>query len=176
MASVEDKSEDSVDILKASLDEQRRFHDELTSAFRNERNKIVYFIGTILAILTFLYAGATDTTKTVAERLFIPDELYGLIFYFAGLFSLMYALVSLIRGARPDTQWNVPSDVIEESVLNKVDRTMTEQDFLQRLVDEYEQSTSMNLKVHTKKSEAIRTSFFPLLIGAIILIVLRFFQ
>lgn len=88
----------------------------------------------------------------------------------------MYALVSLIRGARPDTQWNVPSDVIEESVLNKIDGNMTEQEFLQRLVDEYEQSTSINLKVHTKKSEAVRTSFFPLLIGAIILVVLRFFQ
>lgn len=69
MASVEDESQDSVDILKVSLDEQRRFHDELTSAFRNERNKIVYFIGTILAILTFLYAGATDTTKNCRSTL-----------------------------------------------------------------------------------------------------------
>jgi hypothetical protein len=170
-----DESE-RIELLQIALAEQRRFHDELTASYRGLRNKILYFIGAILAVMTFLYAGATDDAKSVSERLFIPSELYGVIFYFFGLFCLIYALFTLVKGARPDTQWNVPTDTIEEHVIGKVNSKMRQADFLQEIVDEYETSSKLNLTVHGNKSEAIRSSFFPLLIGAIILVVLRFFQ
>ena len=170
------QDENATALLQLALEEQRRFHDELTTSFDGQRNKIVYFIATALAILTFLYSGATDSAKSISERLFIPDELYGIIFYFFGLFSLLYALVELIKGARPDTQWEVPSDAIEQHALGDVNDQISKKAFLQSLVNEYEVSSTKNLTVHGKKSEAIKSAFFPLLIGAIILVVLRFFQ
>lgn len=167
---------DRVNILQTALDEQRRFHDEITSSFDKLKSRTVYYIGAILATLTFLYAGALDPNKTTRQRLFIPDELYGMLFYFFGVACIIYALFTLTKGARPDSQWNVYSDSTEQRVVGGVDNSMSEEEYLQSLVDGYESHTEMNLRVHDRNSEAMRSAFFPMLIGGIILVVLRFFQ
>lgn len=154
------------------IEEQRRFHDELTDSFKSLRGKITTYIGLILAFLAFLYAGALDDSKPTQERLFIPEELYGKIFYAAGLFLLLYALGKLIYGARPNSVWTVAfqsndCDAIEE---------MTESEYLIKQKNDYENARKDNILVHAKKHEAVKDSFYPLLLGAILLIVLRYFQ
>lgn len=165
----------SKEVLKVAVDEQRRFHDELTDSFKGLRTKILTFIGATLALLTFLYAGASKdngAALSTQERLFIPHELYGLIFYFAGLACLLYALAKLVHGAKPDATWSVPLEQDDYIGLNEKDEVV----FLTKLKDEYVKTTSSNLKVHSKKSAALKDSFYPLLIGAILLVVLRYFQ
>lgn len=165
----------SVEVLRIAVEEQRRFHDELTSSFRGLRNKTLSFIGATLALLTFLYAGASSSdggNLTTAERLFIPHELYGLIFYFVGLSCIIYALGKLVHGAKPDAVWSVPLEQRDYANLIEDD----ERRFLQKLKDEYVAKTEENLQVHAKKSEALKDSFYPLLVGAILLVVLRYFQ
>jgi hypothetical protein len=166
--------EPSIEVLRTAVEEQRRFHDELTSSFRSLRTKILSFIGAILALLAFLYASAADAGKNVptADRLFIPDELYGLIFYFVGLACLLYALARLVHGAKPDVQWNVPFEHKDYLELKESDERL----YLEKLKNEYVSCGQMNITVHEKKSEAIADSFYPLLIGAILLVVLRYFQ
>ena len=44
---------EQIEILKSTLAEQQRFHDELTNSFDDTKNRIVVYIGAILAILTF---------------------------------------------------------------------------------------------------------------------------
>jgi hypothetical protein len=170
------KNERAAPILLVALDEQRRFHQELTNSFDNIKRKIVLYIGAILAVLTFLYSGALDETKTMRQRLFIPDELYGMIFYFFGLACLVYALFVLIRAMRTDTQWEVFSDTTERRVVGSIDEKLDEDEYLQEMVNGYETATGKNLQAHRIKSIALQNAFLPMIGGAIILVVLRFFQ
>jgi hypothetical protein len=168
--------ERSIAILHVALDEQRRFHDELTRSFDVIKSKIVYYIGAILATMTFLYSGALDEHKSTLEKLFIPNELYGMLFYFFGVICLLYSLAVLAKGMRPDIRWNVYTEATEQRVVGGVDTSLSEREYLQDMVDGYESYTNTNLESHNKKSEATRAAFFPMVMGAIILTVLRLFQ
>ncbi|HSW66684.1 MAG TPA: hypothetical protein VLI54_06115 [Bacillota bacterium] len=165
----------SNEVLRIAVEEQRRFHNELTSSFAATRAKILYFIGASLALLTFLYAGASNPDGhklTVHERLFIPHDLYGLIFYFAGLTLVLYALAKLIHGAKPDSLWSVPFEQEDFITLKDTDERI----YLEKLKNEYVKTTASNLAVHDRKSCALKDAFYPLLLGAIVLVVLRYFQ
>lgn len=158
--------------LRLYIHEQSRFHDELTSSSNGAKTKIATYIGTILALFAFLYAGALDPTKTVLQRLFIPDELYGKIFYAIGLFFLLFALGKLIHGARPNGFWSVgyqSSDLIDVE-------SMSETDYLIKLKNNNDEARASNIDQYNKKFVALKDAFFPMLIGAIIMIVLRYFQ
>lgn len=158
--------------LKAYIEEQRRFHDELTRSYEMLRTKIVTQIGGTLALLAFLYAGALDTTKTTLERLFIPPELYGKIFYYLGLFFILYSLGKVIHGARPNGVWTVAY----QSQDNKPVESMAHKDYLIKLKNDYDKARADNAVQYSKKYEAYKDAFYPLLAGAIIMIVLRYFQ
>lgn len=158
--------------LKTYIEEQRRYHAELTSSYLGKTTKIITYIGAILALLAFLYSGALDSTKPTFERLFIPAELYGKIFYAFGLFLLLYALGKLIHAARPAGQWTV---AVQSKDVKAVE-SMTEEAYLLKLKDDYENARRDNIALNDTKHYAIRDSYYPMLIGAIVLIVLRYFQ
>lgn len=170
------KDEIAISILLTALDEQRRFHDEITKSFDNIKSKIVLYIGAMLAVLTFLYSSALDENKSMRDRLFIPTELYGMLFYFFGLACMIYALFVLIRAMRTDTQWEVYTETAERRIVGSVDNKLDQREYLQEMVDGYEVATNKNLGAHGIKAVAIRTAFSPMIGGAIILVVLRFFQ
>ena len=170
------KDEIIISILLTALEEQRRFHDEITNSFDNIKSKTVLYIGAMLTVLTFLYSGALDNTKSMRARLFMPTELYGMLFYFFGLACVIYALFVLIRAMRSDTQWEVYTETAERRVIGGVDKKLNQKEYLQEMVDGYELATNKNLKAHGIKAEAIKTAFSPMIGGAIILVVLRFFQ
>ncbi len=158
--------------IKLYIEEQRLYHNELTSANIAVRNKTVTYIGATLALLAFLYAGALNTDKTTLQRLFIPEELYGKIFYFFGLFLVLYALGKLIHGSRPNGVWTVAV----ESKDAKLVENMSEEDYLVKLKDDYENTRADNIQQYNSHHTAFKDAFYPLLLGAIILIVLRYFQ
>jgi hypothetical protein len=167
---------EQIEILKSTLAEQQRFHDELTNSFDDTKNRIVVYIGAILAILTFLCSGAIDTSKGVRERLFIPEELYGIIFYFFGLTCILYALFVLVRAMKMDTQWEVYTDTSDRRIIGSIDNRLTKREYLQEMVNGYEDASEKNLKSHKIKYLAVQNAFLPMIAGAIILVVLRFFQ
>ena len=132
---------EQIEILKSTLAEQQRFHDELTNSFDDTKNRIVVYIGAILAGLAFLYSGAIDTSKGVRERLFIPEELYGIIFYFFGLTCILYALFVLIRAMKMDTQWEVYTDTSDRRIIGSIDDRLTKREYLQEMVNGYEDAS-----------------------------------
>lgn len=158
--------------LKLYIEEQRRYHDELTAANITIRNKITTYIGVILALLTFLYSGALDKTKPTLERLFIPPELYGKIFYFFGLFFVFYSISRLVHASRPNGTWSVAVDSKDTELIESIH----EEEYLVKLKNDYELARSENVVQYDKRFIAFKDSFYPLLLGAIILIVLRYFQ
>ena len=158
--------------LKTYIEGQQRYHDELSASNNSVKSRIATYIGLILALLAFLYVGALDESKTVLERLFIPDELYGKIFYVAGLFFLLMALGRLINGSRPSGSWSVghqSADVAEVE-------NMKEEDYLIKLKNDNDDSRLYNLNQYNEQFDALKKSFYPMLLGAIIMIVLRYFQ
>ena len=159
--------------IRLYIEEQRRYHDELTHSFSVQKTRIYAYIGAILAVLAFLYSGALDENKTTTrEKLFIPDELYGQVFYAFGLFLLLYALGKLVQGARPNSIWTV---ALQSKDYKKVE-SKSEGEYLVELKDYYEDARSSNIVQYSEKHEALRDSFYPMLLGAIILVVLRYFQ
>ncbi len=158
--------------LRIYINEQRHFHDELTTANLSLKNKIATYIGAILAFMAFLYVGALDESKTVLERLFIPDELYGKIFYAAGLLFLLMALGKLINGSRPNGTWSVG---YESSDINSIE-IMKEEDYLIKLKNDNDNARKSNILQYNSKFTSLKDSFYPMLLGATIMIVIRYFQ
>ncbi len=158
--------------LRIYIEEQRLYHAELTSSWLGKHTRIVTYIGAILALLAFLYAGALDSSQSTKVRLFIPDEIYGQVFYAFGLFLLLYALGKLIHGARPSGAWTV---AVESKDVHVVE-SLTEEEYLVKLKNDYEAARKDNIVLNSRKHEAIKDSYYPMLLGAIILIVLRYFQ
>ncbi|HEV2402854.1 MAG TPA: hypothetical protein VGS08_01495 [Candidatus Saccharimonadales bacterium] len=158
--------------IKLYIEEQRRYHDELTLANITARAKIITYTGAVLALLAFLYVGALDSRKTVAQKLFIPQQLYGKLFYYFGLFAVLYALGKLIHGSRPSGIWTV---AVESKDVSTVE-TMSEESYLIKLKNDYEVARKSNIQQYDRRQTALGDSFYPMLMGAIILIVLRYFQ
>lgn len=77
-----------------------------------------------------------------------------------------------MHGARPGAIWSVPFTQSDYANLSEKD----EREYLLNLKNEYIEKTESNLIVHGKKSVALKDSFYPLLLGAIILVALRYFQ
>jgi hypothetical protein len=176
MVRLTDDDKRAIAILTVALEEQRRFHSELTANFDIQKSRIVYYIGATLATLTFLYSGALDSTKSMRQKLFIPEELYGILFYFFGIGCVIYALFVLARGMRQDGRWEVFTEATERKVIGDVSSSLTEREYLQEMVNGYEEYIGKNLKFHETKVRSTKSAFFPMLMGAIILIVLRLFQ
>lgn len=158
--------------LKKYIDEQDKWHNELTTANNGAKAKIMTYIGVILGLLVFLYSSALDAKKDYLERLFIPDELYGRIFYSVGLFLLLFALGKLIHGARPNGEWHVGY----KSSDSKRVEGMSEEEYLIKLKNDNDKARECNMNAYNKRWTTIKDSFYPMLIGAIIMVVLRYFQ
>lgn len=158
--------------LKIYIAEQERFHDELTAANAGLKVRLTTYIGAILALLAFLYVSALDSSKTPQARLFIPHELYGQIFYITGLFFILYALGRLIHGMRPNGFWSVGYDSTD---LKKVE-SLSEEEYLMKLKNDNDNARRSNVDDYNRRQSSLKDAFYPMLIGAIMMIVLRYFQ
>lgn len=152
--------------------QQERFHDELTAEKNRIKTKNYTYIAAIFTFFAFIYSSALNDSKPVQDRLFIPDELYGIIFYAAGLFFLMYALGKLIHGARPYGVWYVGYESEDAEAVE----TMSEDDYMVKLKNDNETAHERNIAQYNKHYIAVKDSFYPMVIGAIVLVVLRYFQ
>ena|SRR5579862_8159721 len=161
------QSKPSVEVLRVAIEEQRRFHDELTEAYHGVSVKILTLAGGGLALLTFLYSNPADPKNP----LFIPQQLYGKIIYFAALLSTLAALGLLIHGIKPTGQWEVAP---ETEALESLDET-DEHKYLLYVKNRYVACFKNNLKEYSFKHKYLKLSFYPLVFGAIILVVIKLF-
>lgn len=152
------------ELLETAIEELRRTYDELSKDYDQVRIKILTFLGGGLALLSFLYA---------AGDLFIPIELYGRIFYFTGLALTISALVILFYSLKP-VQWLIPVDFKE---IEKFEARKTKKDdYLVHLKEEYVTTLRKNMGKYQFKQNLLNISSNQLIIGAIILLVLKFFN
>lgn len=151
----------SDEILKLTIEELRRTLDWLDAAYSSVKTKTLTFIGGGLAVLTFLYASGD---------LFFPDEFYGRIFYVTGLGLMVSAIIMLFVSMWPRTwEFTIEGDDLDD--MNFED----ENHYLQYVKNNYMKAYRANSITYSKNHRILHMSFFPLVVGAIMLVVLKIF-
>jgi len=149
------------EVLKLSIEELRRTSDWLSAGYNNVKTKTLTYLGGSLALLTYLYSGGD---------LFFPDEMYGRIFYVMGLGSVLCAIVMLFLSMLPRRwEFSTDSDDLDDMNFDDVNH------YLQYVKNNYMISYKRNIATYEKNHRVLSLSFFPLVIGAIILVVLKIF-
>jgi hypothetical protein len=155
-------------ILQLTIEELRRTYDWLDSAYVRLKTKTLTFLGAGLAVLTFLYNGGNT---------FIPHETYGIIFYFGGLILLLSALALLLIALLP-RHWEFSVEIPDIEAISfpsKKDFLENEQAYLEYIKNRYVTAYKMNISTYEANQKLLNLSFYPLVLGAIILTVLRMF-
>lgn len=161
------KPKEQVQMLEKGIEELRRTHDEITDAFSKARIKNITFIGANLATLSYLYS----SNGSGNESLFIPEKIYGIIFYFAGLFLCLGSLLILVLALQPIT-WRIPTEMKK---LKKLEYN-SYLDFLKYVRNEYIEGLSINLPKHEKKQKYLNLASPLLIVGAILLLIIKKFN
>lgn len=154
-------SGDEDEILNITIEELRRTLSWLDEAYNRVKTKTLTFIGAGLALLTFLYASGD---------IFFPAEAYGQIFYSIGLALIISAVIMLFASMWPRT-WLFTVDAEDLDDMNFEDKTH----YLQYVKDNYLKAYKANSTTYAKNHKILHMAFFPLVIGAIILVVLKIF-
>ena len=151
-------------ILELTIEELRRTLDWLSAASDSVKTKALTFMGGGLALLAYLYASD-------AGDIFYPDETYGRIFYAVGLALIIGALVMLFNSLLP-RRWDFSIDSSDLEDMNFEDHNH----YLQYVKDNYITAYKRNLATYNTSHRILNLSFFPLVIGGIILVVLKIFN
>ena len=149
------------DILVITIDELRRTLDWLDDAYARVKTKTLTFIGAGLALLTFLYASGD---------IFFPAETYGKIFYCIGLSLVVAAIIMLFASMWP-RRWEFTIDTNDLEDMNFEDKSH----YLQYVKSSYMKAYKANCQTYSKNHRILHMAFFPLVVGAIILVVLKIF-
>lgn len=150
--------EEKEKVAQTAVDELRRKYSELTSSFDQLRNKILAFIAGEIALIAFLFASGVV----------IPNAIYGIIFYGAGvgLITASFIILSIsLRGA----DWHSPGP---SSLLP--DKTNLQA--LTNACNDYSSALETNAPIYARRSKMFDTALMLLLIGVTILIAIKYGQ
>ena len=153
---------DNEKILRVAIEEQRRTYDWIDKSYDQLRLKILTVLGGGLAALTFLYSTGT---------LFIPQEIYGRIFYFSGLGMLISALGILIFALKP-LPWEF--SIEDRDLLQLPANNIVE--YLEYTKQRHMVCYQINIRAYNFKQRLFNLSLNPLIFGSIILVVIKLFR
>ena len=147
--------------LETMIEELRRMNDWVDHAYQRVKTKTLTFLGGGLAVLTFLYSNGET---------FIPTETYGRIFYFCGLGAVLGAIIMLFAALLP-RMWEFS---IESKDIDTVEK-YSGVEYLKYVKDRLFLTYRTNIETYDKNQRLLNRSFYPLVFGAIILVVLKIF-
>lgn len=163
------KSDEIVKIHELSIEELRRTYDEICEHYSSARNRILTFFAGSLGFLGFLYGDGINDAGL--NNIFLPTELYGVIFYWMGLSAYLIAIGVLIIAIQP-IPWIIPTDFKEHKNL----RYSSFATFQEYVIDEYIQAITFNQANEEKKKRLFNIAFYLLTFGAIVLVVIKNFS
>ncbi len=157
------------EILIIAIEELRRRYDKISHDYDTTRIKLITLLGGGLAFLSFMYSGKTPQGKA---DIFFPPALADRIFYFIGLGLVLVAMGVLFWAILP-RDWSLPLDAKR---LNNLDDHYTSKNkFLLYVKNEYLESLAFCMRQLAKLVRMLNASLVMLFIGAIILLVLKYF-
>lgn len=148
--------------LTVAIEELRRTNDWISAAYDRVKVKTFTFLGGGLALLLYLYSPNGD--------IFFPKEVYGRIFYVIGLGLLISSVIMLFISLLP-RRWYFSADLDDMKEMNFED----DNHYLQYVKNEHMVAYENNLKTYEQNHRILTLSFYPLVVGAIILVVLKIF-
>jgi hypothetical protein len=157
------------EITEVAIHELRRRYDKIGHDYDTTRIKLLTLFGGTLAFLSFLYSGRTKQGKA---DIFFPPNLDERILYFIGLGLVLGALFILFWSIKP-SDWALPLDA---KVLSRLEDNYTNKSkFLAYVNEEYLDTISFCMGMLAKKIQLLGVSINMLFMGAIILLVLKYF-
>jgi hypothetical protein len=156
-------------VLELTLQELQKKYNKICQDYDSARIKILTLFGGGLVFLSFLYSGKDASGRA---DIFFPPNMDGRIFYIIGLALFLGALCIFFWAIRP-SMWAMPTEASEIARLEE--RYNTRNKFLIYLKDEYTEAIEFCMKQHEHKVKLLDIGTTMLFIGAIILLVLKYF-
>lgn len=169
MPHLEQDETNRVQSLELALIEQRRDHDTLEQLYDGAKLRNITYLAAGLAVLGFLYGNSTDKKITLAEKLFIPKEPYGVIMYFISLALFLFALCTLLFALKPQKWSTAYDDEQEDCMTDDYER------YLKYMSKRYKRASRINGGSYARKQALLEMSFLPLIAGGILLLLLKTF-
>jgi len=169
MNDAEEKArEERIRSLELAIEEQRKDYEVLQHLYQGVKNTTAIKLAASLATLTYLYASTSG--DTLQQRLFIPSEPYGIIFYAFGLVLLLFGIATLLLSFAKSMQWSTAYDNEQEESL-----ILDYEKYLHYMRKRYLKVSRTNAATYERRFVLVSMSFLPLVLGAIILLVLKTF-
>lgn len=156
--------------LKAIVEEQRRDYDYLLRIYDRAGAKENVLLTAIFGIIAYLYYAGPEGAHGIKERLFIPQEEYGVVIYVIAAGFFVYGLFKLMFNVFGDNPW----ETAYES--SKTDHTYDSEKTLLYVKKRYDTIKKTNLKSYNIRRKDLRFCFYTILVSAIILIVIKTLQ
>jgi len=153
--------------LELALEEQRRDYDIVHSLHEAIKIKNVTFLAAALGLLGYLYTGTNGKLK---EKLFIPNQSYGVIFYVTGVFLLLGAIGGFMVVLIKNRAWHTAYDNDqEEDMLNDYEK------YLRYMRKRYLKVSKINVDCYEKRRYLLNNAFMAMILGVTILLLLKTF-
>jgi hypothetical protein len=165
---MEKKSE--ISLNKKSIEELRRIYDGICDLYKQIRLRVLTYLGAGFALFSYLYISGDNENKTIAEKLFVPPEPYGVILYVLAFSACIMAFVLLIYGMQTVT-WRYPTDIEEHEKLESYE----ELEFLKYLRKEYIGALNIDIGHCEKKQKLATVASYLLMFGGILLVIIKNF-
>lgn len=155
--------------LELTIEEQRRDHDFLDRAYGRVNTKIITFLAATLGLLGYLYV-SDSSAKSLKDKMFIPDEAYGVVIYAVAFGLFLTGIAALLYALRPG-KWSTAYEVDYVDPNNNCNY----EHHLQYMKNRYDKCAQTNGASYVKKQKLLDFSFIPLLLGGILLLILKTF-
>lgn len=162
-----DIREDRIRRLEKTIEEQRRDYDCVEILYSQAKTKNITFLAAALALLGYLYGGTGGSS--LKEKLFIPDEPYGVIVYVISFFIFVSAIIILLINLKP-YRWSTAHDPQMDELAPK-----DYEKYLEYIRKRYDYISNINCISYSKKQTLLDVSFLPLVGGGIMLLILKTF-
>lgn len=152
------------------VEEQRRDYDVLARLFERTETKTYTLLAAAFALLTYLYSSVAEKQASFADRLFIPDELYGVVIYFGALLVFLGSIAILLYAIK--VPYKVATAFDNEQEDEKLEDYET---YLQYMKKRYLRASGINLKAYQRKHSLYNLAFLPLVLSGILLLSIKTF-
>jgi hypothetical protein len=169
MANQDNTRNERMRSLELGLEEQRRDHEVFSTLYAQAKTKNITFLAAALALLGFLYGTTPENANTLAEKLFIPQEPYGVIIYFLSLTAFLLSIGVLLFALRPQPWGTAYDNNQEDCIADDYER------YLEYMKKCYLDASAMNIASYRRKQNLLNIAFMPLLTGGILLLLLKTF-
>lgn len=150
--------------MQVIVEEQRRDYDYLLKIYDRAGAKENVLLTATFGIIAYLYYSPPDGNTGIVQRLFVPQEDYGVVIYIIAAGFFIFALFKLMLNVFGDNKW----ETAYESAKNEYAG-----DQLQYVKNRYDACHTTNLESYNKRKRDLRFCFYCILVSAIILIVIK---